>query len=71
MSSQNRSTSKRRRVTIIRKTRHRDGSVDVDRQLFHDVSVKRALELLNNDKQNKDNLTQEGQATLSYLTPRR
>ena len=31
--------SKSRRVTIIRKVMHRDGSIDVEKRKFHDKSV--------------------------------
>ena len=38
-----RQKSKKRRVTIIRKIKHRDGSIDVNKKQFHDLSVRQAV----------------------------
>ena len=42
--NKNRSKQRQRRVTIIRKVKHRDGSVDVEKRKFHDLSVQRAVQ---------------------------
>lgn len=36
--------SRTRRVTIIRKIKHRDGSVEVEKRLFREMSVREAVE---------------------------